>query len=567
MAMKISRRKLLAVAGASAAYAAMGRAGRVFARPDNSADLFLKGGAIVTMNDAKPFATALAVKGGRILAVGGDQELASYLGEKTKVIDLSGKGVSPGLIDAHSHLIPYGHMELFFTIIRPPKVTDFASLQNALKTAAKKKPEGEWIVGRGFQDFKEGRFPRRQDLDAAVPNHPLLIIHWSGQYGIANTLALKKAGLFKSDTPDPYGGKFLRERQTGLPDGMLLHYPAIYAVYEPKISEEEQLKCARWAVDRFIGAGVTCIHDNFAFPSNARLYVRMDRSEQLKARIRVYLYVANLKQTEEYVPQIRRYKGPLVRMQGIKLAVDGYALMYETPAEQQHLAIPMHPQLLFEDIIGTIHRADFQADVHAVGDKGVDWTLAAFAKAAGSIEEARRRRHRIEHFPFRKPDSIRKAAELNVPVCTQPSMIDFRVDDFQRRLGNPIQNYISTIIPMRTFLKENVPMAFGADVPAFPYFSPLDSLRSAVGRKTGAGRQLDPAESISFLEALKVHTLGSAYAAFDEKELGSLEPDKNADFVIWDKDLRKVKTAADIKNLHVKATYLAGACVYEAEKT
>jgi len=562
--MKISRRKLLKAAGASAAYAALHPVGMVFARPDNSADLLLKGGVIVTMNDAKPFATALAVKGGRVLAVGDDKELTGYIGDKTKIVDLEGKGVSPGLIDAHSHLIAYGHMELYFVIIRPPRVTDFASLQRALKAAARKKPEGEWIVGRGFQDFKEGRFPRRQELDEAVPHHPVLIIHWSGQYGIANTLALKEAGLLKADVQDPYGGKFLREKRTGLPDGVLLHYPAIYAVYQPRITDDEQIKCASWAVNKFLGAGVTCIHDNFVIPSSAKLYVRMEKSGQLNARVRVYPYVANLKQAQELVSRIVRYEGPLVRMQGIKLAVDGYSLMYEIPPEQQHLAIPMHPQPIFEDIIGTIHRADFQADVHAVGDKGVDWTLTAFEKAAGSAAEARRRRHRIEHFPFRKLDSIRKAAELNVPVCVQPSSIDFRVDDFEHRLGNPIQKYIETFVPMRTFLKEGVPMALGADVPAFPYFSPLDSLRCAVGRKTGGGRQLDENESISFLEGLKVHTLGSAYAAFDEKELGSLEPGKAADFVIWDKDLRKVKTAADIKNLHARATYLAGRSVYEA---
>ncbi len=560
--MKISRRRLLKVAGASAAYAALGPAGRVFARPDNSADMVLKNGAIVTMNDAKPLATALAVKGGRVWAAGSDQQMTPFISNRTQVIDLAGKGVSPGLIDAHSHLMAYGHMELYFVIIRPPKVTDFASLQNELKKAAQSKPAGEWIVGRGFQDFKEGRFPRRQELDEAVPHHPVLIIHWSGQYGIANTMALKEAGIFKADAQDPYGGKFLREKRTGLPDGVLLHYPAIYAVHQPQISDEEQIKCARWAIQKFLGAGVTCVHDNFVIPSSAKLYVRMEKTGQLNTRLRVYPYVANLNQAQELVSRMVRYEGPLVRLQGIKLAVDGYSLMYETPPEQQHLAIPMHPQPTFEEIIKTIHRADLQADVHAVGNKGVDWTLMAFEKAAGGAAQARPRRHRIEHFPFRKLDSIQKAAAMNVPVCSQPTSIDFRVDDFQRRLVRSFEKYISTFVPVKTFLKEGVPLALGADVPAFPYFDPLDALRCAMSRKTSGGLQLDQSESISFLEGLKVHTLGSAYAAFDEKELGSLEPGKAADFVIWNNDLRRIKTAADVKKLHVQATYLAGRKVY-----
>jgi len=192
----------------------------------------------------------------------------------------------------------------------------------------------------------------------------------------------------------------------------------------------------------------------------------------------------------------------------------------------------------------------------------VDWTLQAFERAAGSRPAARRRRHRIEHFPLRKLDSIRRAAELNAPVCLQPAFVDFRVDDFRKRDLAVMEKYLARINPLRTFLNEEVPLAFGADVPAFPYFAPRDSLRCALSRKTASGWQLDQGEAISFLEALRVHTLGNAYAAFDEQDLGSLRPGKLADLVIWDRDLRTVKTAEDIRRLKVRATYLGGRCVY-----
>jgi len=533
-------------------------------RPGASADLVLHNGNLATMSDRLPWAEAMAVRGGRILAVGSNEEVARRRSAGTKVIDLEGKYVSPGIIDAHSHVIAFGHMQLKFVLLRPPKVNSFDTLNRELAKAAKEKPAGEWIVGRGFDTFREGRFPRRQELDEAVPDHPVLIIHWGGQYGVANTLALKKANLLRADAKDPYGGLYLRDRRTGLPDGVLIHYPAIYSVYQPKLEPEEQIECARWGMEQFVRQGVTCVHDNFCVPRYAVSYVRLEQAGNLTCRVRIYPYVANLEHCENLVKNVRRYRGPLVRLQGVKLAVDGYALMYDVPAERRHMAIPMHPQPQLEAIIARIHRADFQADVHAVGDKGVDWTLAAFAKAAGSDARCRECRHRIEHFPFRKLDSIRRAAELGVPVCVQPNYIEVKADDFRRQLGKGIARLVESLVPIRTFTKEGIHLAYGADVPAFPSHSPLDSIRSAVERRTSSGKKLDSSEAVSFLEALRHHTIGSAYAAFDEKELGSLEAGKLADFVIWKGDLRNARSGEDIAALAPLATYLAGKPVYQA---
>jgi predicted amidohydrolase YtcJ len=147
---------------------------------------------------------------------------------------------------------------------------------------------------------------------------------------------------------------------------------------------------------------------------------------------------------------------------------------------------------------------------------------------------------------------------MGVPVCQQPFLIDFRVDDFARRLGEVAREYLPSIAPLRTMQSEGVPLAIGADVPAFPSMAPLDSIRCAMERRTGKGRQLDDDESVSFLDALRIHTIGNAYAAFDERELGSLEPGKAADFVIWNRDLREMQTGRDVATLRVQATYVAG---------
>lgn len=559
-----NRRSMLRLTAGALAGAAIGDLKVVSAAQATSAEMVLTGGRILTMDTTNPRAEALAVRGGRIQAIGSDEQIKPHISDRTKVVDLAGKHMTPGLIDAHSHVIGFGQMQLKYVLLRPPKVNSFETLNNELAKAAKETPPGEWIVGRGFSEFREGRFPRRWELDEAAPNHPVLIIHWGGQFGVANSLAMRKANLLRKDVKNPYGGMYLRDRLTGLPDGVLVHYPAIYSVHQPMLDTEERMECAAWGLEQFARHGVTCVHDNFCHPQYAAVYVRLEQTGKLPCRVRVYPYVKNLEMCKLLVEKIRRYRGPLVRLQGIKLAVDGYALMYDVPAQHRHMAVPMHPQPLFNQIIATIHNADLQADVHAVGDKGVDWTLDAFAKAAGSTAECRRRRHRIEHFLFRKVDTIRRAADMEVPVCVQPNFIEVRAEDMLRKLGASRRQLVETLVPVRTFDREGVRLAYGADVPAFPSHSPIDSIRSAMYRRTAGRRQLDTTESVSFLDALRHHTADGAFAAFDEDEIGSLATGKQADFVIWKGNLEDVRNSQDLASLESEATYLAGKPVYQA---
>jgi len=562
-----SRRGFLGRAAAAIAGGATARGAVLGAAASETAELVLTNGVILTMAEATPLAEAMAVRAGRILEVGPAAAVQRLIGRETEQIDLQGRSVSPGLIDAHSHAMAFGQMQLKFVLLRPPKVDSFDTLRAELARAARENPPGEWIVGRGFDQFREGRFPRRQELDAAVPDHPVLIIHWGGQFGVANTLALRTAGLLRADVEDPYGGRFLRDRRTGIPDGVLIHYPAIYSVYQPELDEREALECTAWGLQQLASVGVTCLHDNFCSARSGAAYVRLERAGRLPCRIRVYPYVKNLQHCQQVLASAGRYHGRLVRFQGIKLAVDGYALMYEVPPQHRELAIPMHPQELFEAIIAAIHQADLQADVHAVGDKGVDWTLAAYAKAAGSAADCRRRRHRIEHFPLRKLDSVRRAAELGVPVCVQPALIPLKARDMREKLGPGARQYVETMVPLATFTREGVPTAYGADVPAFPSHSPMESLRCAIDRIVAPGERLDPGEAVPFITALRHHTLGSAYAAFDEQDLGSLERGKAADFVIWKGDLRAVRGGADAAALQPLATYLAGQPAYRSDQS
>jgi len=543
--------------GAALTTAALAASGKVPAQARTAPDLIFLNGAVVTMNRAQPDAEAVAVRGGRVTTVGARKDIEALADGRTQTIDLQGRCLTPGLIDAHSHLVGFGQMELFFVKLRPPQVHDFDSLRGALAKAAARTPKGRWIVGRGFDEFDEGRFPRRQEIDGAAPNHPVLLIHWTGQYGIANTRALQAANLLRADVEDPYGGKYLRDR-AGLPDGCLLHYPAIYSVYQPTMTSEEEGRAAEWGVGEFVKEGVTCVHDNFCNLGSARQYIRLEREGRLPLQVRLYPYVWSLQHCQQVLQQALRYSGPLVRMQGVKLAVDGYPLMYEVPAQQQRLNIPMHPQDQFEAIISAIHRASLQVDVHAAGDRGVDLTLDAFSKAAGGDQQVRDWRHRIEHFLFRRLPSIERAGNMGVPVCTQPYWIPIRAEELARKIDPAV---VRQMAPMGSFRRAGVQICLGADVPASPSHLPLDSLRSAVTRAVRPGVSLDMDEAITFMEALEAHTLAAAYAAFDEKEMGSIETGKRADFALWNTDVRAV-TGTAIRDLEVVATYLGGRQTY-----
>lgn len=559
-----SRRQVLKLLAASPVIALAGVASdKVFASPRTGADLVITNGKFVTMDPKKPSASAMAIKGDSIVAIGSNKEITGLIDDRTRILDLDGQCVSPGIIDAHSHLVAFGQMQLMFVILRPPQINSFETLQKALAKSAKNRHEGEWIVGRGFKDFKEGRFPTRHELDEAVPNNPLLIIHWSGQFGIANTMALKKADLMRTDLKDPYGASYLRGKDK-LPNGILVHYPAIYSVYTPPMTHHEEMEAASWSMRLFAEQGVTCVHDNFIPAQKALAYLELERRSELPVRVRVYPYVPNLEHCKNLLSRVKRYQSPLLRLQGVKLAIDGYPLMYK-PIDKgkEHLVKPMQTQDQFEAIIRAIHEADYQADVHAVGDKAVDLTLDTYKKVCGSESECRRRRHRIEHFPFRKMDSIKRAAEMGVPVCSQPEMIIVRGDELMTKIE---KKNVNSLTPIATFIREGCKICFGADVPAFPSYKPWDSVGTAMKRKTEKGKELDPSERITFFQGLECHTINAAHASFDDKDIGSLEIGKKADFVIWNRDLNEVTSASQLSGISPNATFVGGKVIFESNE-
>lgn len=559
-----SRRQVLKLLAASPVIALAGVASdKVFASPRTGADLVITNGKFVTMDPKKPSASAMAIKGDSIVAIGSNKEITGLIDDRTRILDLDGQCVSPGIIDAHSHLVAFGQMQLMFVILRPPQINSFETLQKALAKSAKNRHEGEWIVGRGFKDFKEGRFPTRHELDEAVPNNPLLIIHWSGQFGIANTMALKKADLMRTDLKDPYGASYLRGKDK-LPNGILVHYPAIYSVYTPPMTHHEEMEAASWSMRLFAEQGVTCVHDNFIPAQKALAYLELERRSELPVRVRVYPYVPNLEHCKNLLSRVKRYQSPLLRLQGVKLAIDGYPLMYK-PIDKgkEHLVKPMQTQDQFEAIIRAIHEADYQADVHAVGDKAVDLTLDTYKKVCGSESECRRRRHRIEHFPFRKMDSIKRAAEMGVPVCSQPEMIIVRGDELMTKIE---KKNVNSLTPIATFIREGCKICFGADVPAFPSYKPWDSVGTAMKRKTEKGKELDPSERITFFQGLECHTINAAHASFDDKDIGSLEIGKMADFVIWNRDLNEVTSASQLSGISPNATFVGGKVIFESNE-
>ncbi|MFB3883854.1 MAG: amidohydrolase [Thermodesulfobacteriota bacterium] len=575
--MLLDRRKFLKVSSLALASAITGKPPITAAA--ETADLVLAGGKLITVDKKDSVAQAVAVKNGRILDVGSDEAIRQYVGQGTKVIDLHGRTVTPGLIDSHAHLPVFGFRENGSWVNLQSKGSKEEILE-AIGTRAKKLQKAEWVYAWGIQDITFS-FMDRSDLDRVSQDHAILAVHTSGQWGFANTLALQLSGIDRN-TPDPEGAKIAKD-SAGNPTGLLIHYPALYLVRRklPVPTYEKYREALSFAANLYAAEGVTTIHDNFFFIAEmssanpVEAYIDALESNQLPVRVKLWPYIPNIREARlavedlfskkdpdpdsayRLLAQCKREKGSLFSeiWGGWKLAADGggpSSLFYRNPS-----GLPMHDEKDFQEMVSLFHKTGQQISVHAIGDKAVDLTVSAFIQAL-KAEPRRDHRHRIEHANSPTIKARDLMARSGVVVSTHPQWIYKWFDRAQ------LLKYLDSdrgAIPLKSYLDRSIPVAFGADPPAFPVYQPQVALWQAVARVTEKGYRLTSSESISIRSALRCQTMGSAYAGFQEKEVGSIEKGKLADLVVWDKDMDAVPTD-EIKNLRAEATLLGGKVVY-----
>mgnify|MGYP001221598389 CR=1 FL=1 len=566
---KISRRKFLKISAAVVAAGTFAGIPNIQASATD-ADLVLNNGKILTVDAQNSVCESIAIKNGKILDTGTTEKINQYIGIKTQVVDLQGKTVTPGLIDSHAHLPPFGQRENGWLV----KLQGLGSKEEIIDTLAQKArnlPYGEWISAWGIEDFSLSYFDK-ESLDKITKDHPMLVVHTTGQWGFANSLALKIANV-DANTKSPPGSRVEKSIFGNEPTGALIHYPALQLVRDrmPVPTDEQAKDALLYAANLYAAEGVTTVHDNFFMLGttyNHRAYFDSVQAGILPVRIKIWPYFPSLavanrvfkslfsseKNIQPGPPVLNYYKKEAPQLfaslwGGFKLAIDGVPLWHGSSR-----VVLMHKPEDLQAMIKLFHQSGQQISIHAAGDMAVDIILNELETA---LKEYPRQdhRHRIEHAILPQSSSLERIKRLGVVISTHPQFI-FSWGDAWRMKNKEVA------IPLKSYLDTGIPVAFGADPPAFPAYQPQIALWQAIKRTTREGLRLDAAESISIQHALRMQTMGSAYAAFQEKEIGSLEKGKLADMVIWNKNYYSISTD-EIKEVKALATFVGGKIVYE----
>ncbi|UCE20153.1 MAG: amidohydrolase family protein [Gemmatimonadota bacterium] len=544
--------------------------GSTFVFALEEADLILFNGKVITVDDENNIFQAVAVKGDTILAVGSDPDIFTLAGPQSKMIDLNGKTVTPGLIDSHYHMMYYGQQFWpGYLNIRHPVVTSKADLLQVVGDYAQQLSPGDWISGNQGFALQSGETVDRWDIDSVAPLNPAYLRHSSGQFAVVNTPALEIAEI-DSSTPNPPGSLIMHDDH-GQPTGILSHYPAENLVGKHATgyggrSDEEKFEDIERGQQLCLEAGYTSIQD--VIVGSARdilLYREFAESGRLKVRLYTLLYIDDEEEADSLARIFRPDDSGLFRFAGWKLAMDGgiaarTILMYDKSLYASEISYPYHSQEEINRIVRILHDTGLQVAIHVGGDQGIDMVLTAFEEAMGASPRPDPR-HRIEHGFFPTTAAVQRMKENNIILSTQPQWIAWYSDGISEATDSlTMERYL----PLKTMLDMGIPLAFGCDVPASPYQEPKYAFHGATLRRSPqSGFEYNPSEKLTMGEALRVHTMGSAYAGFAESTTGSLEPGKYADLVIWSHDLYTM-SPAELIDLVSEMTIVGGEIVYDA---
>ena len=530
-----------------------------------TADVVLVHGRIHTLDPAVPDSTALAVIGDRIAKVASDKEINSLVGPGTRKIDLEGRTVIPGLIDAHLHLMGLGRSmeELDLRGIASPEET----LRRVSEAASRAAP-GTWILGRGWDQnlWPVQEFPTAAMLDAVSGDHPAAFQRVDGHAIWANSKALEAAEI-KRGTPDPRGGKILRDRSTGNPNGVLLD-DAMELILT-KIPKPELATKRRWvqlAGERLLASGITSVQDAGVDPEDIDLYKMMVEEGSLPLRVYAMLGDSN-KKLPDYFAQERviGYGDRRFTFRALKVGVDGAlgsrgaALLAPYSDDPNNSGITTMQGEQLESITRDALTRGFQVCVHAIGDRANRMVLDRFQNALAAVP-TQDPRLRIEHAQIVSPADIPRFEKLGIIASMQPIHATSDMPWVPARLG---PDRLAGAYAWKALLSSSVHLAFGSDAPVESY-NPFRGLFAAVTRQdeklAPEGGWL-PEQRLTREEALHAYTLGSAYAAFEENEKGSLTPGKLADLVVLDRDYFEVPEA-ELFQITPQMTLLGGKVVY-----
>lgn len=534
------------------------------------ADLILKNAAIKTMDHDRPSAEAIAFFRDRILAVGQNHEVMAFAGPRTNCLDMTGKTVLPGFIDAHQHLSWFA--ENYLNLDCSPQKADTIDKLVALVREKALETGSEWIRGVLYDDtkLKDGRVLHRDDLDRASPEAPVIVVHISGHWGVVNSKALERGGLNRK-SPDPAGGQLGRDPASGRLDGRLFEMALFNFAFEslavqptvvPPYPRPVRKEAVRKAAAFLNAAGICGVGDALCAPSYITTYHDLLHADMLTLRINMivpYRFLANF----ENLGLTGRWGNSWVRCSGIKIIVDG-AIAGRTAAISQgyendpddHGLLLIESRQELNDLIRRIHNLGYQACVHANGDIAINMVLDAVERAQQE-NPAADIRHRIEHCTMIDDAILKRMARLKVMALPFVSYLWQHGEKLRPFYGARADRMFAH----KSFLKAGIKVASGSDHPVGLH-SPLLGIQCMVTRKTAAGETIGLEERISLEEAVRVYTADAAYATCEENLKGRLKPGMLADAVVLEQDPWKVDPDG-IGSIDVAMTIAGGKIVFQ----
>jgi predicted amidohydrolase YtcJ len=551
-------------------------------QPKPKADIiFLHGNIYTGVVGASTFhevqrAEAIAVHGDRIEAVGSENDILKLKGPSTEVINLEGHFAMPGFNDAHVHLADAGLQGLTVNLNGVQSLTEFRErIKARLATAT----PGEWIIGGGWDEtlWPVKEVPTRWDIDEVTTDHPVLLERVDGHASVANTLALRMASITLA-SKDPQGGQIVRDT-TGQPNGVLRD-TAIGAVNRliPAPSHAKRREALEASLQDLAQWGVTSAQDNSVSQAtweNFQVFEEIERDGKLTARISEWLRFDDsidvLQQQRSSHPQT----DPMLHTGMLKGFMDGSlgshsaALLQPYADDPNNSGLPRYDQENLTQMTKDRVDAGFQIGFHAIGDKGVQMALDAFAEAEKDAHEKNIKatnggddyRLRIEHAQVTNPAQIAQFKKLKIIASMQPSHLLTDMNWASARLG---PERAAHSYSWSEFLNAGVPLAFGTDYPV-EHVNPFRGLYSAITRRSEDGKnEYFPAQKLTVDQAIAAYTGGAAFAEFAEKDKGKLAPGMLADFVVLDRDIT-ASVPAKILGTKVLRTVVGGKTVYQAK--
>lgn len=545
-----------------------------------TADMLLIHARVYTVNAKQPWAEAVAIGGGKIVAVGDEKDIARYRGAKTQVLDAGGRLVLPGFTDCHIHFLD-GSLSLQRVHLDDAK--DIPEIQRRVKAYAEAHPDQPWVRGRGWTYPAVGptNLPDKKYLDEIIPDRPVYLESYDGHTWWANSKALQLAGITR-DTPNPAGGEIVRDPRTGEPTGAIKEdsADALLAHAIPAPSREEKLRAFRAGLKEANRVGLVRVHSAGGVSAaigdlqNANLLEELRRSGELSVRMYLAYRAEPPTLTDAQFKIIedarRQYHDEWISAGAVKFFMDGVveshtAAMFTPYSDDAKLtgSLLWDPDT-YKRLVADLDKRGIQIFTHAIGDRAVHLTLDAYENAA-KANGTRDHRHRIEHIETITKEDIPRFGKLGVIASFQPLHAYPDEDTLEVWARNAGAERTQRAWAWHSVESSGGVLAFGSDWPIVT-LNPWEGVQNAVTRQTTEGNPpggFVPKERISLENAIRGYTLGAAIGGRREKTEGSLEPGKVADLIILSQDLFKIEPT-EIGKTQVLLTMVGGKVVYES---